>query len=295
MNVAAIADLNRAFVRASLRSLGVEPRAIWIVAVVVFGLDVRAALSLREPFLVTAAPVAVQACLVGLACLVLSAAVLFSPRIDLRDWATPEERTMFGVAGIDPKSAVLASLVRRVIGLAGPIVVLAFAAAFSPLDPTLALTVATLISCATLSSVALKVVMPAATRDWRFRVVVSSMLAAIGLVLVVLVRNVPMTARSISTLARRRLSRSGVRGGSGIVEFLEAFPAVCIAALPVVATLGFGMWHLAGVCVAALVALCALSVVERSVATMGPGAPYRQSGLKRVNPDIWVAATTSRV
>ncbi len=81
-------------------------------------------------------------------------------------------------------------------------------------------------------------------------------------------------ARCAATLARRRIRRAGIVGGSGLLELLEAASAAPCALLPIAAFLVFpaAWWAPTLMVLAAAGALTAAHFLSRSVSTLGPGS-----------------------
>jgi hypothetical protein len=85
---------------------------------------------------------------------------------------------------------------------------------------------------------------------------------------------VTVIARCVATLARRRIRRAGIVGGSGLLELLEAASAAPFALLPIAPFLVFSdaSWSPALTVLAAACAVTALHRLSRSVSTLGPGS-----------------------
>jgi hypothetical protein len=83
---------------------------------------------------------------------------------------------------------------------------------------------------------------------------------------------VVVITRCVATLARRRIRRSGVVGGSGILELLEALSAAPFALIPI-AILVFSStsWSLPLSLIGPIGAFVAAFALSRSVGSRGPG------------------------
>jgi len=80
-------------------------------------------------------------------------------------------------------------------------------------------------------------------------------------------------ARSIATIARRRLRRAGITGGSGLMEFLEAMTAApfVIASSATALVFAASPWVFTAVLLAPAGAIVACSALSQSVRNEGPG------------------------
>jgi hypothetical protein len=84
--------------------------------------------------------------------------------------------------------------------------------------------------------------------------------------------SVIIIARCVATLAHRRIRRSGVVGGSGLLELLEAMSAAPFAMLPVAILIySSTSWSLPLSLIGPVGAITAASALSRSVGALGPG------------------------
>jgi hypothetical protein len=171
MRISTVLSLERMLVGAGLREFGIPPwLAIAVVGFVAL-FDVRVAVAAHE--FILAEPVRTSFLLV-LASLVfgsLALSFLVAPHVRISPPTSPAEDVVHSLAGLDASSALAAAFLRRARSLAVPCTVLLAAAAFTPLDVSVALGVIVLLFAGTLGGAATAALLLNATGRTTIRIV----------------------------------------------------------------------------------------------------------------------------
>jgi hypothetical protein len=174
MRLGTVLSLERMLVRADLREFGIPPWfAIAVVSLVAL-LDVRVAVAAHGFILAEPVGSSFLFALASLVCGFLAILFLVAPFVRISAPTSHVEYVVHGLAGLDPSSSLAVAFLGRARSLVVPCTILLAAAAFTPLDVSVALGIAVLLLAGTSGRAATSALLANAANRTQIRILAAA-------------------------------------------------------------------------------------------------------------------------